>query len=315
MKMQRALARLFPLVLLAASCGVGGMLAASGGGGGGGGGGDTNPPPPPTVTVVAPAERAVGDLVTFSFVLKDDRVKPETNEGRPGRPGGADDPRVRVRAQWEDPNAPGTWYDMSEADLPQSEGTRTLSLGQHSFVWNTLPDLGGVTVQNPRTGDEAPRFRVRVRVLAEYEETAGLNRKFRSRDAVFTIDNRFTGTILGDLVEPGTDIDSVPVALRADGDSFIVAVFGPNIVERVDGDGLVRRLLGFGLPGNTVGSTVATGKSPGVARFRGKTSGQFTQPFRLRMNSVRLVASFRRSASSQVANGLSGSRPRSARSA
>ncbi|MCE9638488.1 MAG: hypothetical protein K8T90_22535 [Planctomycetes bacterium] len=257
-------ARLLPLALLAASCGVGGMLAASGGGGGGGGG-SSNPLPPPQVIVASPTDPAVSNLVTFSYVLRDDQVKRESKDGPAG---GADDPRVRIHAQWQSAPPPvgaeDTWFEMSRAEETQGDGVRALSLGQHTFVWNTLPDLGGAQA----------RFKVHVRVLAEYEETAGLKRRFRSRVEEFTIDNRYAGTILGADVQPPTDVDTFPVDLRPDGDGFLVADFGANVVERVDSAGLIRRYLGFGVPGDTVG----TGKSPGVARLQ-TLIGLETDPF------------------------------------
>lgn len=246
--------RILPLALVAASCGVGGgLVAAAGGGGGGGGGGPA--PPPPQVVVFAPSDPVVSNLVRFSYLLSDDQVRRESAQGRPG---GADDPRVRIRAQWQvvpregDPEPP--WLEMSAAEVPQSDGTRTLPLGQHTFVWNTLPDLGGAQ----------GRFRIRARVLAEYEESSGLRRRFRSRDAVFQFDARLAGTVLGADVQPPSDLDTFPTDVRPDGDGFVVSVFGANVVERVDAAGLVRRLLGFGVPGDTVGS----GRSPGVARLQ-----------------------------------------------
>lgn len=235
-------------VALAASCGVGGALAASGGGGGGGGGGSP-PPPPPSVVVASPAGQAASNLVAFTYVLRDPQVREDS-----GRPGGADDPRVRITAQWEDADAPDVWNDMTEAEVRETDGRRGLSLGQHTFVWNTLPDLGG------RQG----RFRVRVRVVADYEETAGIRRRFRTREVPFTIDARWAGTVFGAQVQPPDDLDTFPVDVRPDGTGFVVADFGANIVERVDSSGLVRRLLGFGVPGDTVDS----GKSPGVARLQ-----------------------------------------------
>jgi sugar lactone lactonase YvrE len=246
------------VLALSASCGVGGAGIALGLGGGGGGGGGPAPPPPPNVTVAAPPGQANANLVRFQYVLRDPQVTPIRDEnGQIVDPGGVDDPRVRIRAEWQIAE-PGidteVWFEMSEAVVPESDGTRALSLGQHSFVWNTLPDLAGYV----------GRFRVRIRVTAEYEETAGFRRTFRTRPATMTIDNRLAGTVFGVEVQPPSDVDTFPVDLRPDGDGFVVADFGANIVERVDTNGLVSRLLGFGVPGDTIG----TGRSPGVARLQ-----------------------------------------------
>lgn len=244
--------RVLPLALLAASCGVGGALALSGGGGGGGGGGSDKPPPPSVVVTAPAAGEEASNYVAFTYVLRD----PQVREGDTGRGGGADDPRVRVRPQWSFAADPDTWFDMTEAEVPETDGTRTLPLGEHTFVWNTLPDLGG------RQG----RLRVRVRVEAEYEESAGIARRFRTRETAFQVDTRLCGTVFGEEVQPPVDIDTFPVDLRPDGDGFVVADFGANIVERVDSAGLVRRLLGFGLPGDNVTQS-APGVAAGVARL------------------------------------------------
>src|SRR5688572_13470585 len=106
-------------VLLLAGCGVGGALAAAGGGGGGGGG-DTNRPPPPFVTVTQPQD-PVSNLIAVGYRLEDPQVK-----GEEGRPGGEDDPRVRITPQWQlrDTPDPDTWFDMTPADIPENQGVR-----------------------------------------------------------------------------------------------------------------------------------------------------------------------------------------------
>src|SRR5204862_974839 len=90
-------------------------------------------------------------------------------------------PRVRVEPQFALPAAPGAevWLDMTQADVCQA-GTRALTLGQHTFVWNTVVDLGDFT------------GKILVRVLASYEPTESIQRTFRVRSAELTIDNRRT---------------------------------------------------------------------------------------------------------------------------
>lgn len=246
----RCRALLVPAALAAASCGVGGALAGSAGGGGGGGGGGSTPPPPSVVVAVSGGE-SVANLVPVSYVLRDPQVR--TREGE--RQGGDDDPRVRVTPQWEDPAAPGVWNDMTEADVAGSQGRRALALGPHTFVWNTVLDLGAFPV----------RRRLNVRVLAEYEETSGIRRRFRTRPTPIQVDMRLAGTLAGGPdAEPRDDLDTFPVDVRTFGNGLVIADFGANIVEGVDSLGLPRRLLGLGVPGDTVDS----GKSPGVARLQ-----------------------------------------------
>ena len=244
-------------VLFASSCGVGGLLTASAGGGGGGGGGKPKPPPP-TVSVIAPSGPGTSNLVSFVFDLRDPQVKtPEPGgPGTPGQPPLDRGPRVQVEPQFALlPAAPGeeVWTTMTEALVPQSEGRRALSLGQHTFVWNSVVDLGGFT------------GRVRVRVLASYEDTEGIQRSFKIRDAVFDVDNRLAGTIAGAEAQAPEDVDTFPVDVRPDGDAFLVASLGANIVERVDASGRIERVLGYGLPGDTLGTTPV--QNPGVVRL------------------------------------------------
>ena len=236
---------LLVLLLALTGCGVGGILRGTAGGGGGGGGG-SNPPPPPPVVVAVPQGQSASNYVTFQFILRDPQVREDE-----GRPGGARDPRVRVEPQFQLPGSE-TWFDMTEAALAGSDGTRALPLGQHTFVWNTLIDLGDYSGE------------VRVRVLAEYEESSGIRRRFRTREVRFRIDNRLAATLFGRDVHPPLDVDTFPVDMRPDGSAFVVAALGANIVERVEPNGVVRRLAGFGVPGDTVG----TGRDPGVARLR-----------------------------------------------
>lgn len=253
-------ARILRALALAASaalpaCGVGGIAAVAAGGGGGGGGGGSEPPPPPTSTVTVPTGTSVANLVPFAFQLRDPQVK-----GSKQRPGGDDDPRTEVVLEWQriDPDRPDLefpWLPMTEATVESpagaSEGTRGLALGQHTFVWNTIPDLGSY------------RGRVNVRVRAEYEEASGIDRTFRSRPAVFTIDNRLCATLLGEEVQPPSDVETLPVDLVPDGDGFLVACLGANVVERVDADGIPLRVVGLGVAGDTT----ASGRNPGVARL------------------------------------------------
>jgi hypothetical protein len=248
------------LCVALAGCGVGGILAASAGGGGGGGG-SSSKPAPPTASVVAPGGDAASNLVAFQYLLRDPQVKGSPDPGAPppapGEPAPiGTDPRVRIEAQYARlPAAPGAedWRTMTEARVRASEGTRALALGQHTFVWNALVDLAGFT------------GRVRVRVVATYEDSAGIRRTFKTRDAVFVIDNRLAATIFGADVQPANDVDTFPVDMRPDGDAFLVACLGANIVERIDALGRNERVVGYGVPGDTVG---AAGQNPGVVRLQ-----------------------------------------------
>ncbi len=235
-------------LLLLAGCGVGGALAASGGGGGGGGG-SKRPPPPPTVSVISPGESA-GNLITFAYVLRDPQVK-----GTEQDPGGEADPRVAVVCEWQPTDGdPAVWFPMTESDVPDSDGTRGLSLGQHRFVWNTIPDLG------------AFQGRIRVRVTATYEDVAGITRQFRTEPVLFNIDNRLVDTVFGQDRQPANDVDTFPVDIRPFGAEFVVGCLGANIVEKVDASGFARRVIGVGVPGdNLIASN--TPRNPGVARL------------------------------------------------
>jgi len=233
------------------ACGVGGALAIASGGGGGGGGSSSRPPRPPDVTLTAPSDDPASSYVSFQFVLRDPRVKKRSPTDRDG---GEDDPRVRVFPEFQLATAPGTppgpWMPMTGAEIVGSDGIRALTLGDHTFVWNTLVDL--------------PNFsgNVRARLRAEYEPTAGFNRKFRLREVQFRMDNRLAGTIFGGDIVVRTDVDTFPVDVIADGDSALIASAGAGIVERVDALGRVRRVIGIGVPGTT-----GDNGDPGVARL------------------------------------------------
>ncbi len=231
------------LLLGLGACGVGGALAASGGGGGGGGS-STRPPRPPEVTVAAPAADPASNYVTIPFVLRDPQV-----DRAEERDGGIIDPRVQVFAEYQVAGDP-RWLPMTDSRIVGSDGTRTLSLGDHTFVWNTLVDLPAYT------------GRVRVRIRAEYELSAPFRRRFRVREIEFRVDNRLVGTIFGGDVTPTPDIDTFPVDVRADGNAIVIACAGAGIVERVDALGNTRRVVGVGVPGDT-----GDGGDPGVARL------------------------------------------------
>ncbi len=232
------------------ACGVGGALAIASGGGGGGGGSKSRPPRPPDVTLTTPSEDPSSSYVSFQFVLRDPQVK----RGDTQRDGGENDPRVRVFPEYqfvvEPGTPPGAWLPMTGAEIVGSDGTRALTLGDHTFVWNTLVDL--------------PNFSggIRARLRAEYEPTAGFNRKFRVREVQFRMDNRLAGTIFGGDVVVRTDVDTFPVDVVADGDFALIASAGAGMVERVDPLGRIRRVVGVGVPGTT-----GDGGDPGVARL------------------------------------------------
>jgi hypothetical protein len=236
-----ALVRVAVTASILCACGVGGGLAASAGGGGGGGSKRT--PPPPRIEVARPT--SASNYVSISYDLRD----PQVRSSDPQRPGGASDPRVHVTPQFRAKG--GTeWFDMTEADVAQSQGTRALPLGQHLFVWNTVVDLG------PLTGP------IVIRLSARYEDAEGISRRFRTREVEFVVDNRLASTVFGGDAAPSSDVDSFPVDVRPDGPAFLVGDLGANIVERIDALGQVRRLTGFGVPGD-----VSSGVDPGVARL------------------------------------------------
>jgi len=239
--MRRSLVLCAVSALALAGCGVGGALAISAGGGGGGGG--KKAPPPPRVEVAPPALSS--NYVSVAFELLDPQVK-----GNAQRPGGDADPRVRVSPQYRAPNG-FTWFDMTEAPLAQSEGTRGLPLGHHVFAWNTAVDLGAYS------------GKIVIRLTARYEAAEGIPRRFRSREIQIVVDNRLAATVLGPGVGPRTDLDTFPVDMRPDGAGFVVADLGANIVDRVDALGQVRRLAGFGVPG----AVALNGVDPGVAKL------------------------------------------------
>lgn len=226
------------VLALLAGCGVGGVLAGSAGGGGGGGGG-SNPPPAPTINVSLPGGDDASNLVAFRVRLEDQRI--DTDER---------DPRVLLVPEFAIGSGP--FRPMTEAVVASSEGTRSLTLsGEHTFVWNTLVDLGAYT------GPVSFRF------AAEYEEAEGIRRRFRPFSGRFRLDNRLGATVLGVDVREDSDLDTFPVDLRPDGDGFLVADLGANIVERVGPTGRVDRIVGLGLPG----VLPAGGQAPGVARL------------------------------------------------
>lgn len=246
------IARALALVAAAAvisACGVGGIAAASGGGGGGGGG-DAAKKQFPTAVVNPLRGRAPEPFIPIDYLLRDPFVRGGTEDRTEG---GEDDPRVAVRPQFRlrTNGAPvGDWRDMTEAQFADTEGTRGLPLGVHRFLWNSLIDTG------------AFRGLVDVRVLAEYEPTAGIGRRFKSSEEFVEVDNRVASTVFGGDVRPGADLDTFPVDIRVDGNGFIVGALGGNIVERVDNLGQPSRLVGLGLPGKT-----GDGGGPGAARL------------------------------------------------
>jgi sugar lactone lactonase YvrE len=239
-----ALALLVSAVLsLAPGCGVGGLIAISAGGGGGGGGGGP-PPPPPSMTVTLPGGPKGANFVSFIVHFADPRV---TNP--------KSDLRVRIDPEWS-LDGGATFHPMTEAQLSQeeTEGTRDLVLSaDHKFAWNTLVDLG-----NP-----AAPGTVKFRFGAQYEDAEGIKRKFVAFEGTLSIDNRLAATIVGADARPDSDVDTFPQDLRADGDGFLVACLGANVVERVDSAGRVSRVVGFGVPG----SITFGGQAPGVAHL------------------------------------------------
>jgi hypothetical protein len=260
------------LGLGACGAGGGGIAAAASGGGGGGGKKAQRAPDPPRVDLTAPAADPTSSYVTFLYVLADKQVKPlKDDAGNVIRPGGEDDPRIEVFPEYSLESVVGVgaggraitefgpWLPMTGSDVVGSDGTRALALGDHTFVWNTLVDVPAIVP--PMTG------RVRARLRAEYEPTAGLNRKFRVREVTFSLDNRLAASIFGGDIVERSDVDTFPVDLRPDGTSMIVAAAGAGIVESVDATGRISRVVGVGVPG-----TSGDGGDPGVARLEDLTA-------------------------------------------
>lgn len=232
------------VLCLLPACGVGGAIAASAGGGGGGGGSST-PPPPPTVSVSLPDGDLGANLVSFNVRLADPRI--DTSKR---------DPRVRIFAEFQPLNGigepVGDFQPMTEARIAASEGTRDLELStEHSFVWNSIVDVGAYI---------GP---VRFRFSAQYEDAEGIKRRFIAFTGDVRLDNRLAGTLLGGRARADSDLDTFPIDLRPDGDGFLVADLGANIVERVGATGRVDRVVGLGVPG----SIPPGGQAPGVARL------------------------------------------------
>jgi sugar lactone lactonase YvrE len=165
------------------------------------------------------------------------------------------DLRIRIDPQYSVDDGV-TFHPMTEAQLAKedTEGTRDLLLSaDHKFTWNTLVDLG-----NP----VAPGT-VKFRIGAQYEDAEGIKRKFATATGTVSVDNRLASTIVGAGARPDSDVDTFPQDLRGDGDGFLVACLGANIVERVDAQGTVSRVVGFGVPG----SVTFGGQAPGVAHL------------------------------------------------
>lgn len=248
-----------------AGCGAGGIAAALSGGGGGGGSA-VKRIAPPIVSVAPLTAPNLSNYITIAYSLRDPRIKPDDDD--------KDDLRVAVRPQFRilpdrGPPPPGDdgWMAMTEGDLagpdgdPLSDGTRGVALGDRTFVWNSALDLAPRVVPALDLQVDAP-IRVQVRVLADYEPTAGVSRRFRIRGTEFEVDNRLAGTLFGGENVAPTDVDTFPVDLRPNGDTLFVVAFGANIVESVNPLGRTRREVGFGVPGTT-----APEAHPGVARL------------------------------------------------
>jgi hypothetical protein len=141
---------------------------------------------------------------------------------------------------------------MTEASVAESEGTRGLTLSEeHTFVWNAFLDLGAAV-------DD-----VRYRFEAEYEDAEGIRRKFVAYEGFLHVDGRLAATVFGANVRDDSDVDTFPVDIRPDGDGFLVACLGANIIERIGPAGRVDRVVGLGIPG-TIGNG---GQTRGVARL------------------------------------------------
>jgi hypothetical protein len=224
---------------LAGGCGVGGVLAAAAGGGGSSSSKSTPAPPPPSVFVSLPGGATGANLIPFQVRLTDERIKD-----------GGRDPRVRITPTFA--RTGGEFRPMTEAAVAQSEGTRGLTLSEpHTFVWNAFIDAGSAV-------DD-----VSFRFDAEYEDAEGIRRKFVAFEGRLRIDGRLAATVFGADVRDDSDVDTFPIDIRPDGDGFLVACLGANIIERVGPTGRVDRVVGLGIPG-TIGND---GQAPGVARL------------------------------------------------
>jgi NHL repeat-containing protein len=224
---------------LSPGCGVGGVLVALAGGGGGGGSKSEPKPPAPAVFVSLPDGPEGSNLVPFKVRLTDARLA-----------GSDRNPRVRITPTFAPTG--GEFRPMTEAAVAQSEGTRGLTLvDEHTFVWNAFVDLGAAV------GD------VRFRFEAAYEDAEGITRKFVAYEDRLHVDGRLAATVFGADVRDDSDVDTFPIDIRPDGDGFMVACLGANIVERVGPTGRIDRVVGLGIPG-----TIANGgQAPGVARL------------------------------------------------
>jgi len=222
---------------LLVSCGGGAVVVAVVALNAGGSGGGKAAPPPATVTLTVPRDSGASGYVELSYLIADRTVK------------GLADPRVRILPEYRLQTS-ASWLPMSEAPIAPGEGTRALSLGQHAFIWNTLIDIGG-----------GISGRIAVRIGAEYEDSEGRGRRWRSNEAELSVDNRLAATVFGGEVGPAPGAITRPVDMRADGDGFLVASRGANIVERVDMLGGVVRLAGLGVPG----TATLDGSDPGAA--------------------------------------------------
>ncbi len=239
-----------------AGCGVGGGLVLSLGHGGGGGGPPRKPPPTVSVNVASPASPS--NYIDFTYKLVDPQVKPTSGaDGSHPKPGETD-PRVRIAPQYRIARPPvhgrpqwGPWLDMTPAPVVQNDGTRGLPLGAHVFTWDTIVDLGGAQVT------------AQARLNAEYEAVENIARKFPNAPVGIAVDNRLAATVVADPIAPRSDVDTFPVDVRPDGDGFLVADLGMNVVERVDSLGKASRIVGVGVPG----SFSNDGVNPGVARL------------------------------------------------
>jgi hypothetical protein len=224
---------------LAPGCGVGGVLAIAAGGGGGGSSKSEPKPPPPAVFVSLPGGEVNANLVPFIVRLNDERLDGKDR-----------DPRVRITPTFA--TTGGEFRPMTEAGVATSEGTRGLTLsGEHMFVWNAFVDLGATIGE------------VRFRFEAAYEDAEGISRKFVSYEGRMSVDGRLAATVFGADVRDDSDVDTFPIDIRPDGDGFLVACLGANIVERVGPTGRVDRIVGLGIPG-TIDNN---GQAPGVARL------------------------------------------------
>jgi hypothetical protein len=189
------------------------------------------------------------NLVSIQVTLKDTRY-PDTAGGEPAFP----DPRVRILPEFRGQGS-DRWRSMTQAADPTSEGTRGLSLGEHTFVWNSCVDVGSSTQE------------VTLRVRAGYEATAGDSRAFRADELTVRTDNRVGTTLLGGDLDRDPGLATFPVDLRGSGSGFVVACNGSNVLEGEGADGGIERLAGLGFAGDTV----SPGSNPGTVRLPGVT--------------------------------------------